>query len=313
RRYRKKKRKKPNKQSYRAPNEALLKFKCLREQTARNVESRRLRQTLVLLSNQSENWIQQSSWTDFLTELNHRIPKKNEVVQFEDLKDISTMLASNDVSSDLWDSMLWIRESRLGDGLRENEREQLDSLLENRPYLSNLYGNYLVVLLVAISLKYPSLRLGQIQNLWESAKSWHLKQIGFTLRETSNPTTHKFDVRALWANLCKRADALLQMPIPFQSAVRYGQLILGTYGDLQVSWIFLEDQYDRAKLNSGLWIGQSPLIPSNSFRWTESDTRKLSEYATNMKREDVYNLLVGQIDGIDYAWFYTEDEWSFLG
>ncbi|MHA1390367.1 MAG: hypothetical protein ACTSR9_18265, partial [Candidatus Thorarchaeota archaeon] len=37
RRYRKKKRKKPNKQSYRAPNEALLKFKCLREQTARNV------------------------------------------------------------------------------------------------------------------------------------------------------------------------------------------------------------------------------------------------------------------------------------
>ncbi|MHA1495889.1 MAG: hypothetical protein ACTSRQ_17980, partial [Candidatus Thorarchaeota archaeon] len=234
-------------------------------------------------------------------------------MKFEDLKDISTVLASNDVSTELWDSMLWIRESRLGDGLRENEREQLDSLLENRPYLSNLYGNYLVVLLVAISLKYLSLRLGQIQNLWESAKSWHLKQIGFTLRETSNPTSHKFDVRALWANLCKRADALLLMPIPFQSAVRYGQLILGTYGDLQVCWLFLEDYYDRTKLNSGLWIGQSPLVPSNSFRWTESDTCKLSEYATNMKREDVYNLLVGQIDGIDYAWFYTEDEWSFLG
>ncbi|MCK4566816.1 MAG: hypothetical protein KAU48_05850, partial [Candidatus Thorarchaeota archaeon] len=105
RRYRKKKRKLPNKQSYRAPSEVLLEYKCLRDQTARNVEIRRIKQTLSLLANQIETWAQSVSWKDLLKELEARIPEKDAVVQFDDLKDISNALTTNDVSAELWDSM----------------------------------------------------------------------------------------------------------------------------------------------------------------------------------------------------------------
>ncbi|MHA2023653.1 MAG: hypothetical protein ACTSWQ_08340, partial [Candidatus Thorarchaeota archaeon] len=56
RRYRRKKRRTVNAQTYRAPDEKHLEFRRLREQTARNVEIRRLRQTLAFLSNQKESW-----------------------------------------------------------------------------------------------------------------------------------------------------------------------------------------------------------------------------------------------------------------
>ena len=313
RRWRKKERKKPNKQNYRPPSVESLEFKALREQTARNVEIRRMHQVVKHLQNQKGLWFQNEEWRNLLSSFQRALPDKANDVQFEDLKEISDILKTDEVTSKFWESMLWIRESNLGNGLRENEDKQLQALVEGRPYLSYLYGNYLFVLLTAVSLRYPDLRIDQLQVIWKSVKSWNLKQIGFVLRERRDSMRHKFDVRAIWANLCKQARALLQIPVPVQSAVRYGQLVVGTHGDSHDYWLFLEDQFDRTTLNSGLWIGQSPMILSESVRWTESDNRGISQHATDMVEEETHNLMVGSVSGTEYVWLFTNDEWQLLG
>ena len=313
RRWRKKERKKSNKQNYRPPSVESLEFKTLREKTARNVEIRRMHQVVKLLQNQKGLWSQNEEWRNLLSSFQRALPDKANDVQFEDLKEISDILKTDEVTSKFWESMLWIRESNLGNGLRENEDKQLQALLEGRPYLSYLYGNYLFVLLTAVSLRYPDLRINQLQAIWESMKSWNLKQIGFVLRERRDSMQHKFDVRAIWANICKQARALLQIPVPLQSAVRYGQLVVGTHGDSQDYWLFLEDQFDRSKLNSGLWIGQSPIVLSESFRWSESNNQGISQHATDMVQEDTYDILVGSVGGIEYVWLFVDDEWQLLG
>ena len=146
RRWRKKDRKAPNRQNYRAPSEESLEFKQLREQTARNVEIRRMHQVVNHLQNQKGIWSQNSNWRDLLSSFQRILLGRTNDVQFEDLKDISDVLKTDELTSKFWESMLWIRESNLGNGLRVNEKKQLQVLLEGRPYLSYLYGNYLFVL-----------------------------------------------------------------------------------------------------------------------------------------------------------------------
>ncbi len=313
RRYRRKKRKTVNTQTYRAPDEKLLEFRQLREQTARNVEIRRFRQTLNLLSNQKESWAVEESWIDFLKQLDRLIPDKSDPIEIDELYKISELLMTHELISDLWGSMLWFRERKLGNGLRLNEQDYLDALLESRSYVTTLYGNYLFLLLAALARKYPDLRIDQIQSLWLFVKSWHLRQIGFYLRDVSSMSRPKFDVRAVWSNLCKRASVLTKIPLPVQSAVRHGQLLVDPRGDGYEHWVFLEDQYDHSRLRSGLWIGMNPLDPGSSIRWSESNISEIADHASTVEPEEVHSLMTCKMESIEYVWFFAEEKWNPLG
>ncbi len=313
RRYRRKKRRTVNTQTYRAPDERHLEFRNLREQTARNVEIRRFRQTLSWLSRHKESWAIDEPWRDLLKQLDRLIPDTSDPIEIDELYRISELLMAHELTSDLWGSMLWFRERRLGNGLRLNESDHLEELLESRPYVVLLYGNYLFLLLMALTRKYPDLRIDQIQRLWLVVKSWHLRQIGFYMRDVTGMSRPKFDVRAVWSNLCKRASVLSQIPLPVQSAVRYGQLLVAPIGDGYEHWVFLEDHYDQNRLRSGFWIGMNPLDPGSSIRWSESNASETADHASTVEPQEVHSLLTCKMEGTEYVWFFAEGNWNLLG
>ncbi|MHA2066584.1 MAG: hypothetical protein ACXABY_19605 [Candidatus Thorarchaeota archaeon] len=311
--FRRKKRKALNAQTYRAPNEIHFEYRNLREQTARNIEIRRFRHVLRLLSKQKESWSTGASWHDFLKQLENVITNKEIQNDMDELYKMSELLMSHDVTSDLWRLMQWFRERKLGVGLRLNEQENLDGLLESRPYVTSLYGNYLILLLVALARKYQCLRIDQLQGLWLVVKSWHLKQIGFYLRDVSGASRPKFDVRAIWSNLNKRAAVLTQLPLPVQSAVRHGRLLVAMHEDVYDYWVFIEDEYDTDRLCSGLWIGRNPLALTSQMKWAESDNREIASHASNIEIKEVHDLLVCKMEGVVYIWLYGEGEWNLQG
>jgi hypothetical protein len=311
--YRRKKRRTVNTQTYRAPDEKHLEFRNLRDETARNVEIRRLRQTLSFLVKHKDSFATETSCSDFLKQLDGLVPDKSDPFELDELNKISELFMVHDVTSEIWDSMLWFRENRLGVGLRLNEQAYLDALLESRPYVATLYGNYLILLLVALTRKYPDLRIDQVQSLWLVVKSWHLRQIGFYLRDVSGVSRPKFDVRAIWSNLNKRAAVLTQLPQPAQSAVKYGQLIVTVHGDDYDYWVFIENEYNQDRLRSGLWIGQNPLTLTPTMKWSESDNREIADHASNVELKETHDLLACKIEGVEYLWLYGEDEWNLQG
>jgi hypothetical protein len=314
RRWRKRKKSTANAQIYSAPREEHLEFREFREQTACNVEIRRLRQTANMLSKQQTSWASSNHWRKFLVRFQRLLPDMDETVELEHLNTISELLMVDDVSSNLWAALLWNRERRLGVGLRLTEQDTLETLLESKPYAATLFGNYLFLFLLGITRKYPELRHDQTQSLWEAVKSWHLRQVGFNLRTLPRKqSTPKFDVRAVWSNLCKISSVLTGMPLPAQSAVRYGQLLVAPHEHAYDYWVFLEDEYDKSKLRTGLWIGQNPLNSAIAPRWTESDNREIAEHASSVKPDEVYDLLVSKVDGVEYVWLFAEDEWNLQG
>jgi hypothetical protein len=314
RRYRRIKRNTLNAQSYNAPDERLFEFRQFREQTAQNVEVRRLRQTRTLLSSKKELWTSELTWQELLKQLMRVIPKEHTIAQIDDINKITELLRVNDISSNLWNSLLWIREGRLGTHLRLCERDHLRDLLESKPYVTTSFGNYLFLLLLAISRKYPQLNIEQIQQLWESVKAWHLRQIGFYLRKAQKERSEpKFDVRAVWSNLCKRAAVLTKMVLPVQSAVRYGQLLIAPYGDEYDYWVFIEDRFDKSQLQSGVVIGQNPFASSALMRWSETNNHEIALHAKSAVAEEVYDLLVSNVSGIECIWLFAEGEWNLQG
>ena len=313
RRYRRKEKPHQNKQIYRAPDERQLVYHPIRIQTARNVEIRRFRQVVKLLSSLDEQWAREPLWRNLLRHVEQLLPSE-QLPAARDMNSISELLLTNDESMDLWNSLLWIRERRLGDRLRIPEKGMLDSLLERMPYLTTTFGNYLFLFLVAVSKRSPDLRVEDLQVLWESVKAWHLKQIGFRLdSKTRDQSEHKFDARAIWSNLCKRASTLVQIPVPVQSAVRHGQLLINAHTDEYDHWVFLEDAIDRTRIHSGLFTGYNPLEQSTAIRWTESDNHKIAAHASDVESEEVHDLLVSKIENVEYIWLYAEKEWQLLG
>ncbi len=314
RRYRRIQRNTLNTQSYSAPDERLLEFRQFREQTAQNVEVRRLRQTLTLLSKWKEPWTSESAWQEFLKQLKQVVPKEGVLVQIGDINEISELLRNDDISSSFWSSLLWTREGRLGSHLRLCEQDHLRDLLETNPHVTTSFGNYLFLLLLAVSRKYPELTIEQMQHLWEPVKAWHLRQVGFYLRKTQGERIEpKFDVRAVWSNLCKRATTLIKMSLPVQSAVRYGQLLIAPYGDDYDYWVFIEDRFDKSRFQSGLIIGQNPFASSTFMRWTEMDNHEIALHAKSVVAEEVYDLLVSNVSGIECVWLLAEGEWNLQG
>ncbi len=298
--------------SSRSPDEVLMKHRDFDEYMAAELEMKRLRQVIRVLRKQGRS----KSDAEFMALLDYL--KKLVSVKRAGrniARQVSETLAEREVSKGLWERLLWMRERMLARGLRLEQRKSLDKLLETRPDLSTTYGNYLFLLLLAV-VREEEIGEKTLQLLWETVKAWQLEHLGFYVPEKVSETVSKskFQVRAIFHNLCRRFSGLSRMPAPAQTSVRFGQLWTVT-GDAELGhWLLLEGKYRGDELISGLFLGRHPLSLMSTMRWSEMDHSVITEYADVSEPESVQDLVVAEVRGIDYMWTRTEEgEWLLLG
>ncbi len=306
---------KPIKESHRSPMEELLVYNGLREDYADKTEVRRCRRVLRVLDSLGEECFQDPDWKHMLSGLREVTTKDHRGSVGSTVREIARLLSQSKVSKQLWDEVAWIRERTLGEGLQFKAREALETIMESRPQVSSLYGNYLFLLLAALSLKYQSLGDPQLEVLWSAVKSWTLVQLGFI--ESTHEEVYgrpKFHARAIWTNLAKRARILSQIAEPHQAGVRSGRLIMGSEADEPYAGLFLEDTHDRTQVLCGFWNTLTPLRAGPQFSWTLSDHREIVDAARALRQADEHlDIVIATMDGEDYLWEKEEDQWLPAG
>ncbi len=300
---------------YRPPIEATLHFGHDIERATR-LELRRLRQAVRILR-QVGRKKDESSWSQFLDELDELISigdgKQNHI---EALDDIVSFLQTSSVSEPVWTTLQWVRDSRLAEGLRAQDREMLLDLLSVRPYLSVSLGNYLFLLLLGLTRELPTFADRHLSELWRILKSWQIMQMGFVLPDSeSEEVTPRLDLRAVWSGLAKRAKTMTSLNVPELSTVSYGQiLVLSEEHETSEYCLAIEDPYDRKKMLIGVWIGCEPFVPKQTVSWTairqDEIALCLSKHAS---ATTTYDVIVHRSAGIDYFWFRDDEDWTPLG
>jgi len=253
-------------------------------------------------------------WQNFISELSSLPPERSSDADLQTLNRIADHLRSSSVSKAMWERLLWLRERRLGDELRMQEKQSFERFVEGRPHLPTLYGNYLFLILLAVSRRFPLLSENQTADLWTSLKSWQLVQLGFRIEsQQAKALSPKFDVRAIWANLCKRAKTISQMPQPVQSSVRLGLLLTPSENEYSSCWLFIEDEHEPRSFIGGLWIGQNPVSAGGSIAWCETSHDVIAVNAESMENAIAYDIIAARIHGIDCMWLKEDNEWRLLG
>jgi len=300
---------------YRPPIEATLRFSHDIERAIR-LELRRLRQAVRILR-QVGHEKDGLSWSQFLDELDELISiADGEQGHIETLDDIVSFLQTSPVSEPVWATLQWVRDSRLIEGLRAQDRELLLDLFNVRPYLSVSFGNYLFLLLLGLTREFPTLADRHLAELWRTLKSWQLMQMGFVLPDSeSGEVTPRLDLRAVWSGLAKRAKAMTSLNVPELSTVSYGQiLVLSEEDETPEYCLAIEDPYDRGKMLMGVWIGCEPFVPKQTVSWTairqDEIALCLSKHAS---ATTTYDVIVHRSAGADYFWFRDDEDWTPLG
>ncbi len=303
---------KPLAQSCRPPSKAILDLDAIDETAAGRVERKRLTKTMQFLSGK----VSGSEWRDFLRLLAGTMSGMSRAPTMQELASISELLKKHPVSKAFWVSLEWVRGTHFSAGLKPHVRQSIDDQIETRPDLPFLYGNYLFLLLLAVTRSHTPLNASAARRLWEAVEPWILVQLGLTFDKESVERTGrpKFDIRAIWSNLRKRVAFLSKCPVPV-IAPRYGEL-LETSGDQGESnyWLFIEDERNRSELLSGVWYGENPLQPSNSVRWSEPNHAKVAGLARDAaKQSEVIRVMLTGAGELNLVWTLGDEGWSFLG
>ncbi|MGY5862200.1 MAG: hypothetical protein RTU09_07490, partial [Candidatus Thorarchaeota archaeon] len=300
---------------YRPPIESTLHFSHDIERAIR-LELRRLRQAVRILR-QVEPEKERSSWLQFLDELNELISiADGEQDYIEALDDIVSFLQTSQISEPVWATLQWVRDSRLAEGLKTQDKKMLLDLLSMRPHLSVSLGNYLFLLLLGLTREFPTLADSHLSELWRTLKSWQLMQMGFVLPDSeSEEVTPRLDLRAVWSGLVKRVKAMTLLNVPELSTVSYGQiLVLSEEHETPEYCLAIEDPYDRRKMLIGVWIGCEPFVPKQTASWTairqDEIALCLSKHASAAA---TYDVIVHRSAGADYFWFRDKEGWTPLG
>ncbi len=300
---------------YRPPIEATLRFGHDIERATR-LELRRLRQAVRILR-QVGHEKDGSSWSQFLDELDELISiGDGKQGHIEALDDIVRFLQTSPVSEPVWATLQWVRDSRLVEGLRAQDREMLLDLLSVRPYLSVSLGNYLFLLLLGLTREFPTLADRHLSELWRILKSWQIMQMGFVLMNSeSEEVTPRLDLRAVWSGLAKRAKAMTSLNVPELSTVSYGQiLVLSEEHETPEYCLAIENPYDRRKMLIGVWIGCEPFVPKQTVSWTAIRQDEIALcLSKHVGATATYDVIVHRSAGGDYFWFRDEENWTPLG
>ncbi len=307
-------------QTHRPPNEGVLVLGNPNEKRAQRVEIRRLRQTIRFLSahkRSGHKGVDNKEEEHLLSDLQEIVSKQTDAISLDMLNEVAHCLKTDSLSVSLWNTLEWTRESRLTSGLRGEVKQTLDILMETRPHLALFHGNYLFLLLTAIRTRFPSLSQEHLRHLWEVLKPWQLMQLGTTPDQTrmTQARSVKFDVRAIWANLSKRAEFLAKVPRESCTNVVFGQILYHSDDDdNQYSWVAIEDSYDKRNMLNGLWIGRGPLELRNTIRWSTTQHDLIAKGASIcVNSNESYSLAVSSFAGAEYLWAYDAGKWQLLG
>jgi hypothetical protein len=307
-------------QTHRPPNEGVLVLGDPNEKRAQRVEIRRLRQTIRLLSAHKRTGherVDNREEEHLLSDLQEIVSKQTDAISLDVLNEVALCLKTDSLSASLWNTLEWTRERYLTSGLRQEVKQTFDTLMETRPHLALFHGNYLFLLLTAIRTRFPSLSQENFRHLWDVLKPWQLMQLGATPDQTrmTQARSAKFDVRAIWANLSKRAEFLAKVPRESCTNVVFGQILYHSDDDgNRYSWVAIEDPYDKRNMLNGLWIGRGPLELRNTIRWSTTQHDLIAKGASMcVNSNESYSLAVSSFAGAEYLWAYDADKWQLLG
>lgn len=306
---------KPIRESHRSPMEELLVLNAFNSDYANKTEIRRLRRILKLFEELDDDCFKHHHWRSLISKLKDLVDKDRSEPARKLVREIRKLIEQSEVSKDIWDEFMWIRENALGQGLTLKESENLNSITVHQPQITSYYGNYLFIFLIAMRLLFPSLTITHLEYLWDAVKSWVLVQIGY--EEKQHEAIYgrpKFHARAIWHNLMKRARTLTELFLPPQERIRFGKLV--TTGDVDEPYtgLFIEDEFDRSRYVYGFWNTLTPLRADSRFSWTLSNHREIVDAAESlMDKESSLDLLFASLDGDDYLWEKYDDEWIPVG
>ena len=154
---------------------------------------------------------------------------------YQTLQGVVTLIRTDGWRNRVWNALAPVRE-RLVDMLSHEHKMAILQVLEEHPALLSLYGNNLVLLVLAImdqqDVRHPELAV----KLWRGIGEWQLYQMGLPPDPAINT---KYDVHALYSNLRARLNQLLTT---VQSHIIHGQLILtGDYSNPEWWLVLLTD------------------------------------------------------------------------
>ncbi len=309
-----------NKKSvHRPPNEALVRFHGFSEKRAEYIELKHISQVVkTLLQSCEKNTTDiEEDWTGFLKRLGSLVTTDQKANRSRVLNDIVNLLQTDPISVQLWDTMGWMRGTRMTEGLNPQDHEMLEDLLSARPHLTLSYGNYLFLMLLGLVREFPSLTEEHLKQLWDMLRPWQLKQMSFrhTMEEESEESVSRFDIRAVWANLRKRVKTMVARPVPESASIRYGQFLVYTKDEDESAYsMVLEERYNRERMLVGVWVGSEPLMLKSSMSWATTNRDEIVGCLLNHSSPSgTYDIAVSNHSGDDYLWICNEGEWALQG
>ena len=308
---------KPIETTRRPPNEASLKMAGMDENDVWDTEVRRLRSALDCVSSvePSPEMISRHDWEDFVSVLSDLITDFRPAEGI--VEDVVSLLRNHSVSSELWESVLWIRDRVPFGGLRKDPKAMLEGLVQKHLNLLHRTGNYLFLLLLSLIHSNPNLSSHHYWTLWEWVRPWWLMQLGFTPDDKLNDSScvSIYETSSIRNDLEKLVQKLPNLiPTPQVDAC-FGQIIV-TLGPEMVDdyWLVIQDPLKPERMLCGMWRGLSPFVPDNRMRWNLIGYNEIANSASSCRESiEVIDVLVRNDNDSLLMWLKEEDEWIPLG
>ncbi|MFW9803815.1 MAG: hypothetical protein ACFFFC_14230, partial [Candidatus Thorarchaeota archaeon] len=301
----------------RPPNEASLKMAGMSETDVWDTEVRRLRSTLDCVSSvePSSEMISRYDWEDFVSVLSDLITDSRPAEEI--VEDVMSLFRTHLVSSELWVSMLWIRERVPFGGLRRDSKAMLEGLVQQHPNLLHYTGNYLFLLLLSLIQSNPNLRSHHYWSLWEWVKPWWLMQLGFASDDELNnfACVSVYETSAIWHDLEGRIQKLPDFVPACEANACFGQILVALGPEIVDDyWLVMQDPLKRESMLCGVWRGLSPFVPDNKMRWSLIGYNEIAKSASSCRKPtEIYDVFVRNDDDSLLMWLKEEDCWVPLG
>lgn len=308
---------KPIETTRRPPNEASLKMAGMSESDVWDTEVRRLRSALDCVSSvePSSEMVSRYDWEDFVSVLSDLITDTRPTEEI--VADVTSLFRTHLVSSELWESMLWIRDRVPFSGLRKDSKVMLEGLVKKQPNLLHHTGNYLFLLLLSLIHSNSDLSSQHYWTLWEWVRSWWLMQLGLVSDDELNDSAcvSVYETSAIWHGLEMRAEKLPDLVSGYEADACFGQIIV-TLGPEIVDdyWLVIQDPLKPEHMLCGVWRGLSPFVPDNRMRWGLVGYNEIANSALSCREPiEVHDVIIRSDDDSLLMWLKEEYDWIPLG
>ncbi|MHA2261666.1 MAG: hypothetical protein ACXAEN_04680 [Candidatus Thorarchaeota archaeon] len=246
------------------------------------VESKRLRETVVILQRELHEWSTSGntkSIRSLLDELEKVVFETDEELVV--LKSISSTLSTNELTSETWRTLVNAREEIDFQQLSIDQQEYLRSGLLSYDDLWIYCGSHLVLMLIVLAVKHPDLNDDGVRFLWDVVRPWPMLQLGF---EQRYPDGHKtgssaISLETIWNDLKKKALTHASFTRFRRNNIRFG-IELATKGS-EYKWVVMESLGQEDRIDAGLFGIGAEAEDDEQFKWSVSRLDVVREAAAN--------------------------------